>query len=122
MTKDEMTAKFREAGAWVPGRHAFLAGNEPSAKFIVAAAKHLNLRMPDDFAMVSFDDFDLAESMETPLTVMRQPVESIGETAANLLFRRMMNEGNDARLDQLEKTLRAELVVRQSSSAATVGG
>ncbi len=95
-----------------PGRYAFLAGNETAAKYMLAAAKHLSLHMPRDFAMISFDDFDLADSMEPPLTVLRQPVGRIGEAAATLLFRNMKEGAPPA--GDLETMLSAELVVRQS--------
>ncbi len=95
-----------------PGRYAFLAGNEASAKLILSAAKHLGLHMPRDFAMVSFDDFDLADSMEPPLTVVKQPVGRIGEAAANLLFRQMKDGRPLA--GAIETMLSTELVVRRS--------
>ena len=101
-----------------PGNHAFLVGNELAARYIIGAAKELSLRMPGDFAIVSFDDFEMAECLETPLTVVSQPANLIGEAAANLLFRHMLHGVNGK--DALETILRADLVVRRSSCAAKV--
>lgn len=97
------------------GKFALLVGNELAAKHLIAAANRLRLHLPNDFAMVSFDDFDLAEFMETPLTVVRQPASLIGQTAANLLFRRMLASANGADDQPLETILHADLVVRRSS-------
>ena len=98
-----------------PGRYAFLAGNSTAAKYLTAAAKHLRMTMPEDFGMVSFDDFDLADSLQAPLTVMDQPARRMGETAAKLLFRRMNGENVTAsKQGELETMLSAELVVRRS--------
>ncbi len=94
---------------------ALLAANEVAAKYVVAAAKQLRMNMPEDFGMISFDDFDLADAMETPLTVVKQPVGRIGEVAANLLFRGLNSEdGAAAKGGALETVLSAELVIRQS--------
>jgi DNA-binding LacI/PurR family transcriptional regulator len=47
------------------------------------------LRVPDDIAIVGFDDEPFFELLETPLTVASQPVARIGRQAANLLFMRI---------------------------------
>lgn len=96
------------------GTYAFLAGNEGAAKLLAAAAKHLGMRMPEDFGMISFDDFDLADSLESPLTVMRQPVEEIGTTAANLLFQLMQDDGSARKRGRMETVFSAEMIIRRS--------
>lgn len=103
---EEVLRAYKDGGS----RFAVFAGNELAAKYMLTAARHLRLRMPQDFAMVSFDDFDLADSMEPPLTVMSQPVVRIGETAANLLFERM----NGAAAKPSTTALSADLVIRRS--------
>ena len=42
-------------------------------------------RVPEDVALVGFDDFDWADSFSPRLTVMAQPCEQIGSRAAQLL-------------------------------------
>ncbi|GAA3764404.1 LacI family DNA-binding transcriptional regulator [Terriglobus aquaticus] len=98
-------------------RRAFLVGNELGARYMIGAAKQLSLSMPKDFAMVSFDDFELAGFLETPLTVISQPTTLIGEAAATKLFRHMLH-GTAANSDsegELETILEASLVIRGSS-------
>jgi DNA-binding LacI/PurR family transcriptional regulator len=67
-------------------------------------------RVPDDVAVVGFDDSELARSADPPLTTVRQPIEQLGAEMARLL------------LDQLDGgappsgvVLRTELVVRRST-------
>ena len=66
-------------------------------------------RVPDDVAVVGFDDSELARSADPPLTTVRQPIEQLGREMARLL------------LDQLDGAapsgvvLRTELVVRRSA-------
>jgi LacI family transcriptional regulator len=43
------------------------------------------LRVPDDMALVGYDDIDFARSAVVPLTSIRQPTGSIGTTAIDLL-------------------------------------
>ena len=44
------------------------------------------LRVPDDMALVGYDDIDFARSAIVPLTSIRQPTQSIGATAIDLLL------------------------------------
>ena len=53
-------------------------------------ALHRNLmRVPEEMAVAGFDDFELAEVLGTPLTVVRQAPQRVAKTAAELLFRRI---------------------------------
>jgi LacI family transcriptional regulator len=45
------------------------------------------LRVPDDLAIVGYDDIDFASSAAIPLTSVRQPAHEIGSSAAALLLR-----------------------------------
>lgn len=45
-----------------------------------------NLRVPDDIAIVGYDDIDFARSAVVPLTSIRQPTAEIGQTAIDLLI------------------------------------
>ena len=65
------------------------AGNNLTARYICEAAHILHLSIPREFAILSFDDFDLADTLTPPMSVVRQPVEDLGRTAAKLLFQEM---------------------------------
>ena len=63
-----------------------------------------------DLAMLSFDDFDLADMLTPGLSVIVQPSEQIGREAAILLFDRLRGEDGPFR----SVVLKANLVIRQS--------
>jgi LacI family transcriptional regulator len=63
---------------------------------------------------VGFDDFELADMLDPPVTVVSQDAFAIGRTAAELLFRRL---GGDRRPSQ-HVILDTTLVVRGSGEVA----
>jgi DNA-binding LacI/PurR family transcriptional regulator len=67
-------------------------------------------RVPDDVAVVGFDDSALARWSEPPLTSVAQPVEEMGRQMARLLLARIGGEATG-----LSVILQTELVVRESS-------
>lgn len=84
---------FSEAG----GRTAMmrLLPARPTAVFVASdmmavgaltALREAGLRVPDDIAIVSFDDMPMAAMVEPPLTTVRQPVERLGTTAVEMLI------------------------------------
>jgi LacI family transcriptional regulator len=56
---------------------------------VLRGLRHAGKRIPQDVALISFDDFDLAEIFPPGITVVRQPTEELGRTAATSLFERM---------------------------------
>jgi LacI family transcriptional regulator len=56
---------------------------------VLASLLTLGVKMPQDLALVGFDDFDLADLTSSPLTVVRQPAQEMGRVAASLLFERI---------------------------------
>jgi LacI family transcriptional regulator len=53
------------------------------------AIARLGLNIPNDLALVGFDDFDMAEFTSPPLTVVRQPAYEMSRAATTLLFNRI---------------------------------
>jgi len=47
--------------------------------------RSLGLRIPDDLALASFDDFEVAELLDPPLTGLRRDLDAMGAVAASLL-------------------------------------
>lgn len=66
-------------------------------------------RVPDDVALVGYDDIDFAASAVVPLTSVRQPARAIGATAVELLLD--ASRGGDVG----HASFRPELVVRATS-------
>lgn len=71
------------------------------------------LRIPEDVALVGYDDIDFAVSAVVPLTSIRQPTALIGRAAIELLAEQMVNPDAKPR----SVVFKPELVVR----ASTVG-
>jgi LacI family transcriptional regulator len=80
-------------------------------------ALHLHkLRMPEDIAVVGFDDFELAEVLGTPLTVVRQTPTGMARAAAELLFKKIANlqEGAVTETQTAKMLFPTKLIIRRS--------
>lgn len=63
----------------------FLAGDAMAAGAL-SALRQAGLRVPEDVAVVGFDDAEFAAMLEPPLTTVRQPASAMGAAAARLLL------------------------------------
>jgi LacI family transcriptional regulator len=75
------------------------------------AIAEAGLRVPEDIAVVGFDDANWATAMRPPLTVVAQPTYDIGRIAAELLLRRINRDSSPPK----HIVLRADLIERGSS-------
>lgn len=87
--------------------------NDIQAPALFKAAQRLGMRIPDDLAVVGFDDLSFAAHLHPPLTTIAQPRMDIGLRAAHLLIDRI--EGNTAPMKHI--ILPNSLVVRESCGA-----
>lgn len=108
---------FTEEGGRAAMRR--LLDHNPTAVFVASdtmavgamkAVKEAGLRLPDDIAMVSFDDLPVASIVEPPLTTVRQPIERLGSTAVDILINLIEHGGESTQ----KVILPTELVVRAS--------
>lgn len=83
----------------------------------VQAIQAHGLRIPDDMAVVGFDDVPLANFCTPPLTTVRMPAIAMGERAGELLVERIAGEPATKHL-----WLETELVVRRSSQRIVPAG
>jgi DNA-binding LacI/PurR family transcriptional regulator len=72
-------------------------------------------RIPDDVAVVGFDDMPWATSLRPPLTAVAQPAEELGQTAAQLLLERIENPQRPVR----QVVIANRLMIRASCGART---
>ncbi len=74
--------------AWLDGRRptAVLAMSDITAFGAMSAARDLGLSIPRDLSIVGFDDLDLAEHTDPPLTTVHQPVRMKAAEAASWLL------------------------------------
>ena len=90
---------------------ALFAANILTAVGALRATEHLGLRVPEDVAMIGFDDFELAPVLRPRFTLVHQPAAELGRRAAEMLFDRLEGRGPDG---PRRLVLPTELVVRES--------
>lgn len=93
---------------------AIFAVNNLTAVGAIRAIRDRGLRVPDDVAVVCFDDIELAALLDPFLTVMAQPAETFGTLAAQLLIDRIAGRATGRRR---RVVLPADLIVRASCGA-----
>jgi len=72
-----------------------------------------NVRVPEEIALIGYDDIDFASAAVVPLSSIRQPAALIGYTAVDLLMKEAALDGEQAR----ERVVfQPELVVRESTA------
>ena len=76
------------------------------------AIKEKRLTIPDDIALIGWDDFDAAPHLQRPLTVVDQPTNAMGSIAAEQLMKMRFNEAVDP---SLHIVLKSTLIIRESS-------
>ncbi len=119
-------ADFRTEGGYAATRQLLQQPQPPDGLLFsnnlmtvggLQAIAEAGLAIPDDIAVVGFDDAIWATALRPPLTVVAQPTYEIGQTAAKLLLRRVAGEKFPPR----HVVLRAELIVRASSQRTALG-
>jgi DNA-binding LacI/PurR family transcriptional regulator len=93
---------------------ASLCLSDEAAVGALKAADELGCRVPEDMALVGYNDDDLAPYARIPLTTMRQPHDLIGEGAVSLLIDRIENK---LKKSAVIKPIPTSLVVRESCGA-----
>ncbi|MFJ8079857.1 LacI family DNA-binding transcriptional regulator [Streptomyces sp. NPDC096205] len=112
---DFTEASGRRAMTEVLERHpqvdAVFAASDTMAAGALAVLHASGRRVPDDVAVIGFDDFLLAEHTEPRLTTVRQPLEEIGRTMVRLLLEEM----EQPEVAWRHVILRTRLVLRDSA-------
>lgn len=89
---------------------AILCSNEVLLNGTLRALAAAGLAVPQDVAVISFDDFPWAGLLVPPATVIAQPIREMGEAAATLLLKRILSP--DAPAERI--VLPARLIRRSS--------
>ena len=92
---------------------AIFAASDLMAAGALRAAHELGVRVPDELAIVGFDDIALAALIQPSLTTVRQNTEALGQAAAEGLIRMI----EDADAPPVQVHVPTQLVVRASSGA-----
>jgi LacI family transcriptional regulator len=111
------TAAGRRAAADLldraPRPTAVVCFNDKVAVGTLQAARERGLRVPEDLSIAGFDDIDLSQATDPPLTTVRQPLQEMGRIAVTHLMRVL--EGHQPEALHIE--LATTLVVRDSTAA-----
>jgi LacI family transcriptional regulator len=96
---------------------AVFAQNDLSAAGAVQALRAAGVRIPDDVAVIGFDDIPLARHTDPPLTTVHQPLLEMGASAARMLVSAMATGTGEVARDLLPTSL----VIRASTSGGSTG-
>jgi DNA-binding LacI/PurR family transcriptional regulator len=96
--------------ARLPDLDAVFACGDLIAIGALQALREVGRRVPEDVALVGFDDIPAAEQADPPLTTVRQPVEAMGRRMASMMLSRLAGEP----VDPPWAVLPTELILRQS--------
>jgi LacI family transcriptional regulator len=80
---------------------ALVSGNNHMTIGVLRALKARGLRVPEDIALVAFDDFEWADLFAPRLTVIAQPTVLLGERGVELLLSRLEDPGLAPRMERL---------------------
>ena len=86
-------------------------GVERVALGMLSAAETHGVRVPEDLAVVGFDDTRFSQYVRPRLTTIRSPLERLAQVGVELLFERLTGTDTPARTEVLP----VELIVRESA-------
>ncbi|HVU13433.1 MAG TPA: LacI family DNA-binding transcriptional regulator [Phototrophicaceae bacterium] len=98
------------------GTDAVFCASDTMALGALRALLEAHLRVPEDVALVGFDDMPFAATSHPPLTTVHQPIDELGRTATNLLI--SLIEGAPIQTHHL--VLTAHLIIRHTCGAAKI--
>jgi DNA-binding LacI/PurR family transcriptional regulator len=109
-TRESGVVAMRALLAEDPAIDAVFAASDLMAHGALQALREAGRRVPEDVAVVGFDDIALARYTDPPLTTVRQPIEQIGRTLVRQLLRLLAGSVIEPAL-----VLPTELVIRDST-------
>ena len=111
---------FTEAGGYMAMRQllpanpdAVFAASDMMAQGAIRAIKEAGLRVPEDIAVIGYDDMPSAPLFDPPLTTIRQPVQKLGMLAVETLIDIIQHPNGSPR----RILLSPELIIRTSCGA-----
>ncbi|WP_431727873.1 LacI family DNA-binding transcriptional regulator [Verrucosispora sp. TAA-831] len=109
-TRESGAAAMRELLAAHPDLDAVFAASDLMAHAAMRTLRETGRRVPDDVAVIGFDDIETAAYTDPPLTTVRQPIVELGRQGTRLLLRLAAGEDVEPAL-----ILPTELIVRESA-------
>ena len=106
----------KEAMAMAEPPDAFFASSDPKAFAILHALHELKLRVPEDVAVMGFDNVSLSSMVEPPLSTISQPLRDMGAVAAKSLIRQINYKAQNGTLPPpVSSVLHTDLIIRRST-------
>jgi LacI family transcriptional regulator len=99
---------------------ALFALNNVTTLNVLQALQRENIRVPDEVAIIGFDDFEMAALLSVPLTAIRQPAAELGRTATRMLLDWIRSRSPEPRAVNQRVLLPTELVIRRSCGCEVV--
>ncbi|MGK2856917.1 MAG: LacI family DNA-binding transcriptional regulator [Thermoanaerobaculia bacterium] len=99
-----------------PRPTAIFSANDAMAIGALSAFREAGVDVPDDVALVGFDDVPIARYLAPPLTTVAVPIAELGRSAFEVLHALTLGEATPA-----NRKLKTALVVRESCGSARVG-
>ncbi len=90
---------------------AILFGSNSITNYAVKYINTLPLKVPDDLALISFDETEALDLFYAPITCIKQPLQEMGKQAIHILLDHIHKKNED--LQQI--SLKAELIKRAST-------
>lgn len=109
-------AALRKLLACSPRPDAVFVANDLMALGVMHEARLSRLRIPDDLAVIGYDDIPMAELVAPSLSSLSMPNKELGQEAAALLDRRLKDS---ALIPPTQQMFSARLIVRESSVRAS---
>jgi LacI family transcriptional regulator len=112
-------ADWKKGKAYEATKEFFLMPNRPEAIYVananmlVGCLRYLNenhIHVPDDIAVVTFDDYDYVSALNPPVTTLARIDLEMGEIAAKILLERI----NGLSGGYQTKVIGSELIIRKS--------
>lgn len=99
-----------------PDLQAVFACNDPMAAGALRSARRLGLRVPEDLAVVGYDDTPESQYYSPALTTIRQPLAEIGGQAVEILHKMLQDSLSGQEIDPSHLFwMHPQLVTRESS-------
>ncbi|SNT35633.1 transcriptional regulator, LacI family [Granulicella rosea] len=93
---------------------AIFSVNHRTSIYLLQALSELKLRIPEDMALIGFDDFDLAAVLNPPLTTVAQSPVELARRAMGLLLAGIQGMQNGVSSSPAKILLPAKLMIRAS--------
>ena len=95
---------------------AIFCTSDPKAFVVMRALQDQGVRIPEEIAVVGFDNVPISALVEPTLTTVSQPFHLIGETGARLLLKQIQYKEEHGVLPKAFRTVMpTELIVRKST-------